>query len=390
MTKTRSNRRITKSGWRVFLSPSWIFTFIFVVLFSYLAFTILSPWQLNKDHDIKERNERITAAFAVDPVDYSEVFASDGSISQEDLEWRRVTLKGHYVAGSEVLLRMRSVNETPNYQSLVGFETDAGDFFLVHRGYVPTAAGSMPDIPAPPTGEVTITGVARYTEGVPTNAPMEADGYQQVYGINTQQISDITGLELGVDYIQLLEDNPGVLTAMPIPQLDRGNHLSYGLQWIAFGIMAPLGLGYFIWSEIRERRKVAAEEAAMAQRVVAAGAPPAPSEAEGSDTALAAEPGAQTADSSTQPVNAPEASSQDANSSQASVQTPLKGAAASTPLKDAASATDGPTSSGSSEAAEASSTDAGTPAPAASPRRSRYGTTHQNRWAKKNDRRKNF
>jgi hypothetical protein len=27
------------------------------------------------------------------------------------------------------------------------------------------------------------------------------------------------------------------------------------LQWLAFGIMAPLGLGYFAWAEIRERRK---------------------------------------------------------------------------------------------------------------------------------------
>ena len=54
-----------------------------------------------------------------------------------------------------------------------------------------------------------------------------------------------------------------MLNAMPIPQLDRGNHLSYGYQWIAFGIMAPLGLGYFIWSEIRERRRLREEEAAM-------------------------------------------------------------------------------------------------------------------------------
>ena len=45
-----------------------------------------------------------------------------------------------------------------------------------------------------------------------------------------------------------------------MPKLDRGWHLSYGLQWIAFGIMAPLGLGYFVWAEFRERRRVRDEE----------------------------------------------------------------------------------------------------------------------------------
>ncbi len=43
-----------------------------------------------------------------------------------------------------------------------------------------------------------------------------------------------------------------------MPQLDAGPYLSYGLQWLAFGIMAPLGLGYFVWAELRERRKAKA------------------------------------------------------------------------------------------------------------------------------------
>ena len=48
---------------------------------------------------------------------------------------------------------------------------------------------------------------------------------------------------------------------MPLPQLDAGPFLSYGIQWIAFGIVAPLGLGYFVYSEIRMRRREAARKA---------------------------------------------------------------------------------------------------------------------------------
>jgi hypothetical protein len=35
--------------------------------------------------------------------------------------------------------------------------------------------------------------------------------------------------------------------------------LSYGIQWISFGILAPIGLGYFAYSEIRVRRQERAQ-----------------------------------------------------------------------------------------------------------------------------------
>ena len=46
-----------------------------------------------------------------------------------------------------------------------------------------------------------------------------------------------------------------------LPHLDAGPFLSYGIQWIAFGILAPIGLSYFLFSEIRERRREKANDA---------------------------------------------------------------------------------------------------------------------------------
>ena len=66
-------------------------------------------------------------------------------------------------------------------------------------------------------------------------------------------------------YLQLEANEPGALDALPLPNLDAGPFLSYGIQWIAFGILAPLGLGYFAYSEIRIRRREAAGRAAAAQ-----------------------------------------------------------------------------------------------------------------------------
>ncbi|MBV8929341.1 MAG: hypothetical protein JO152_09475, partial [Mycobacteriaceae bacterium] len=52
-----------------------------------------------------------------------------------------------------------------------------------------------------------------------------------------------------------VENQPGGLGVIPLPHLDAGPFLSYGIQWIAFGIIAPIGLGYFVYTEIRQRRR---------------------------------------------------------------------------------------------------------------------------------------
>lgn len=95
--------------------------------------------------------------------------------------------------------------------------------------------------------------------------PFEADGVRQVYSINIEQIAALTGVPLAGSYLQLTEDQPGGLGVIPLPHLDAGPFLSYGIQWIAFGIIAPIGLGYFAFAELRQRRREkAAKEAAEA------------------------------------------------------------------------------------------------------------------------------
>jgi cytochrome oxidase assembly protein ShyY1 len=78
---------------------------------------------------------------------------------------------------------------------------------------------------------------------------------QQVYSINTAQIAGITGVPLTSAYLQLVEDQPGGLGVIGLPHLEAGPFLSYGIQWIAFGIIAPIGVGYFVMSEIQARRR---------------------------------------------------------------------------------------------------------------------------------------
>ncbi|MGV3072104.1 SURF1 family cytochrome oxidase biogenesis protein [Corynebacterium phoceense] len=286
---------------KTFLKPQWVLLTLFVVVFSYLAFTTLAPWQLGKDHDIVERNHEIEAAYESDPVPLTDAVTSTGEIANK--EWTRVTLQGRYLADKEVLLRLRPVESGPTYQSLVPFETNDGLTILVDRGWVAAGEGNaVPTIEPAPTGEVTLTAMLRTAERVHTSAPIEDQGYTQVYSINPSQVGKLENLTLGTDYVQIShDDQPGVLNPIPVPQLDRGSHLSYGFQWIAFGIMAPLGLIYFVYAEIRERRRLREEEAAMAAAATtdaetAGSAPePSPAPAESSESAESAETAATSA-----------------------------------------------------------------------------------------------
>ncbi|WJY63894.1 SURF1 family protein [Corynebacterium atrinae] len=250
-----NSTRATKKGWKSFFKPGWILALLAILGFSYAAFTVLAPWQLNKDDQIVERNEQIDAAFRTDPVPVQDIFGTDGAISPGD-EWRRVTLTGHYLPASEVVLRLRPVDSQPAFHALTPFQLDSGETILVNRGFSAPLEGSIPDLAPAPSEHLTIHGHARLNEALPTTPPLLDQGEPQVYGINTSQVAELTGLTLDQDYVQLSEGEPGEINAIPVPKLDRGSHLSYGFQWIAFGIMAPLGLGYFIWAELRERRRV--------------------------------------------------------------------------------------------------------------------------------------
>ena len=68
------------------------------------------------------------------------------------------------------------------------------------------------------------------------------------------QIATLTGVPMAGSYLQLVDSQPGGLGVIGLPHLDAGPFLSYGIQWITFGVVAPILLGYFVYAEIRARR----------------------------------------------------------------------------------------------------------------------------------------
>ena len=259
-------RRNLLPRWAFLLRPAWLALFVVVIAFAYLCFTVLAPWQLGKNTKTSRENSQISRSLTADPVSLTTILPQQDS-SAPDEQWRRVTATGRYLPDAQVLARLRVVDAEPAFEVLVPFAVEGGPTVLVDRGYVRPVQGSrVPTIPPPPTGPVTITARLRDSEPVVQGKePFRQDGAQQVYSISTTQIAAVTGVPLAGSYLQLIEDQPGGLGVIGLPHLEAGPFLSYGIQWIAFGIIAPIGLGYFVYSEIRQRRREkAANEAADA------------------------------------------------------------------------------------------------------------------------------
>jgi cytochrome oxidase assembly protein ShyY1 len=254
--------------------PQWLALYVVVIAFAYLCFTVLAPWQLGKNTKTSRENTQIATSLSEEPVPVTTVLPRQDSAAPGD-QWRRVTATGRYQADAQVLARLRVIDGNPAYEVLLPFHVDGGPTVLVDRGFVkPVKGTSVPEFPPPPTGTVTITARLRDSEAVVAGKdPFRQDGAQQVYSINTTQIAQVTGVPLAGSYLQLVDGQPGGLGTIGLPHLDAGPFLSYGIQWIAFGIIAPIGVGYFIVAEVKQRRRERPGSATNAERADAA-APP--------------------------------------------------------------------------------------------------------------------
>ncbi len=237
------------------LRPGWVALAVVVVAFTYLCFTVLAPWQLGKNTKTSRENDQIQQSLTTAPVPLTTLLPQQDS-SAPDAQWRRVTATGHYLPDKQVVARLRVAEGDPSMEVLVPFTVDGGPTVLVDRGYVRPLPGSrVPPMPQPPRETATITARLRDSEGpVLDKESFVSDGVRQVYSIDVQHIAALTGVPLAGSYLQLVDNQPGGLGVIGLPHLDAGPFLSYGIQWITFGVVAPILLGYFAYSEVRARR----------------------------------------------------------------------------------------------------------------------------------------
>jgi cytochrome oxidase assembly protein ShyY1 len=237
------------------LRPGWLALTLLVFAFAASCFHILSPWQFSRNSEQSASNNALEASFTGNPQPLAQVLPNNAAPDSKT-EWHVITVSGTYLPKGEVVARLRTVQGEAAFEVLTPFRTTNGVVMLIDRGFLkPDERSAVPPYAAPPTGVVNLVTRARQDETDPKHRtafadPATADKLQS-YVVSSQVVAQASKLDIRPGYFQLDTNQPGVLTALPLPQTDSGPYLSYALQWIAFGVMAILGWLYFTVRELK-------------------------------------------------------------------------------------------------------------------------------------------
>jgi cytochrome oxidase assembly protein ShyY1 len=244
---------------RFLLRPGWLAFIALVVGFAVACYALLAPWQFGRERQREAQEQAIATADATPPVPLAELVPPGSAVTQE-LEWRRVTVTGTYLAEAEALVRLRTLDSKAAVEVLTPMRLDDGRVVAVDRGLATlTDAGAVPAYPASPGGTVTVTARLRTDRHDPSDRPVvRGAGPPQLYAADSTVLGATTGLDLVAGILQLPADQPGVLAPAPVgPSVADAapfTNFSYALQWWTFGLIALVALGYFIRLEMLQRR----------------------------------------------------------------------------------------------------------------------------------------
>ncbi|RLV54704.1 SURF1 family protein [Aeromicrobium phragmitis] len=239
------------------LSRRWLGFGAFVVALS-VTCVFLGMWQHDRHEQRQDRNARIEAHAAANPVPVEDVAPPDEGW-EPGAEWTRVTATGHYDPEHEIVLKFQQRGSSPGVDIVTPLILESGDAVLVDRGWLSArnTAEKPEDIPPAPTGTVEVTGWLRADSTAEGQAVTPENG--QVRAIHSEAVAATLPYDLLEGYVALREQVPaseGLIPAEP-PDLGMGVNLFYSWQWYFFAGLAIFGFVWFLRAELKERREKA-------------------------------------------------------------------------------------------------------------------------------------
>ncbi|MDH6129439.1 SURF1 family protein [Kitasatospora sp. GP82] len=257
--------------YRFLLSRRWaIITLIVLLLIPTMV--RLGFWQLHRHEARVARNELIATNLTAAPVAFDSLSSPGHSVPTAET-WKSVTAAGQFDTAHEFVVR----NRTEPGGSTIGYFVvtplklaDGKGEILVNRGWVesPGDATSYPTVPAPPSGEVTVTGRMRADETTASSGIRDRGGLppRQFKLINSAQQAKENGTTVLGGYLELVSATPALGSTpelLPDPEhSDIGPHMAYAIQWWLFAALVPVGLVVLARREAKDRAAEAARPAA--------------------------------------------------------------------------------------------------------------------------------
>lgn len=219
------------------------------------AFVLLGLWQLDRNEQRQERNAAIQAGLDRPPAPIEDVLYVGEQVAAGE-EWRTVQITGRYDGDGQLALRLRPQGGQAGIHVLTPLVTGSGAIVLVDRGFLATSGADVPELPAPPSGEVEVVGRVRSGEDGGERTGDPSTGMIRYVDLDVLAPA-MTGPLYG-GWLELVDQDPpadGSLALVPPPELESGPHLSYAIQWFAFAVIGIGGFILLIRAEAKVRRQ---------------------------------------------------------------------------------------------------------------------------------------
>jgi cytochrome oxidase assembly protein ShyY1 len=247
--------------YRFLLTPRWWGINVFVLLA--IPFCVfMGSWQLSRfearvdDHRTAQEQASSERTEAARPL--TEMLPVDKATSG-----RRVTATGRY--GEQLLVPDRELDGRKGFYVLTLLRTDGGKALPVVRGWLPGTADAA-KAPAPPAGQVTVTGALQASETPGDNGVSAQGGLPagQTAAISAASLVNLVSYDLYDAWVTLDTADSG-MTAVPASaptgtglDLKAFQNLGYTGEWFVFA-----GFVVFMWFRLLRREVEFARDAAL-------------------------------------------------------------------------------------------------------------------------------
>jgi len=237
----------TPTDRRPLTRPIWILGHL-VAFAAIVGFVLLGQWQLRRNQERQEIDQRITVRVAAQPRPLADLFAELG-LDGDELDLRPATATGTYRLDDEVILQARTLGGRSGNEVLTPLDLGDGTAVVVDRGWVPLdVVGPPVEGAEPPPGTVTVTGYLRPTQVRGGFGPVDppAGDLDRVIRVDLDRLQQQIDLDLAPVYLVLSDQRPaqtvGFPIALPAPEPGGGPpHLAYAVQWFAFAGVVLVG-----------------------------------------------------------------------------------------------------------------------------------------------------
>ncbi|GAA4022735.1 SURF1 family protein [Actimicrobium antarcticum] len=217
---------------------------------------VLGQWQTQRAL-AKQQIETSLAARAAAPA----LVLGENLVKPEDAEYRRVNVRGHFVADWPVYLDNRPYNGRPGAYVVMPFKIDGSSLHvLIERGWIPLNIANRSKIYPfqTPAGDVDISGIARRRSGhvMQLGSPAPLTRGAMVQNLDLAEFAQASGMTLQPILIEQAaspnDQQEGLVRDWPKPSSGIDMHRGYAFQWYALALMAFI---FFVVTGFRREAK---------------------------------------------------------------------------------------------------------------------------------------